>query len=148
MNKKILNEVNTIKKMMGIVNEQYNQSNFRETMGINLPLIKNEEDYKLFTNLTIDPLNLYRSVANPGVGDTVNPKIVQNFMVYMGKFLEFVATQCTEPGDCALSVPGLWNAYYNKNKKFFEEASIDINYPKTLTDQLSKHVRNVIKKLA
>lgn len=136
MNKNILNEVNTIKKMMGLMGEQTDitdaGSEYRTRSGIKLNKINSEEDLKKFITLSneITIANAYKQLT--GMDDS-SEEILERFNQITTDFLKFLAMKCENYGDCKSSIETLYNVYAKNKSEIYDELGIENNYPKNFT---------------
>lgn len=137
MNKNILNEVNTIKKMMGLMGEQTDitdaGSEYRTRSGIKLNKINSEEDLKKFITLSneITIANAYEQLTR--MGTQPDKEILERFNQITTDFLKFLAMKCENYGDCKSSIGHLYDVYANNKRAIYDESGIENKYPKNFT---------------
>ena len=145
MNKNILNEVNTIKKMMGLMGEQTDitdaGSEYRTRSGIKLNKINSEEDLKKFITLSneITIADAYKQLT--GMDDS-SEEILERFNQITTDFLKFLAMKCENYRNCELTIEHLYNVYANNKKTLYGQLGIENKYPKNFTSFIwNNHVK-------
>lgn len=152
MDNKILNEISSIKKMMGLMGEQTDitdaGSEYRTRSGIKLNKINSEEDLKKFITLSseIAIANAYKQLTGMETDPNRNKEILERFNQITTDFLKFLAMKCENYGDCKSSIEPLYNVYAKNKSAIYDELGIENNYPKNFTSFIWRnHVEPMLR---
>ena len=152
MDNKILNEITSIKKMMGLISEQSDitdaGSEYRTRNGIKLNKINSEEDLKNFITLgsEIAVANAYKQLTGLDTDPNTNKEILERFNQIATDFLKFLTMKCENYGECKSSIGPLYDVYANNKRPLYDELGIDNKNPKLFTNWIWRnHVEPKLK---